>query len=100
MDDSPVRKAVPLSPLELDALERLRTAGTVERAVLVELTGERSVKSESTTLQALVRLGLQRIEEQVLNQAYRRMAADPSAEDLAYEQAVRGRHRPSTATSA
>lgn len=100
MTDGKARKAVPLSPLELDALQRLREAGTPQHEVLVDLAGPRAVKSEATVLQAVVQLGLQRIDELLLERAYERMAADPSDEDLQYEQAIRRRHQRRSETSA
>ena len=93
MPDGGARKAVPLSPLELDALRRLREAGSPEHQLLVDLAGPRAVKSEATVLLAVVQLGLQRIDELLLDRAYERMAAEPTQEDVQYGQAIRRRHQ-------
>jgi glutamyl-tRNA reductase len=100
MPDGSSRKAVPLSPLELDALQRLREAGTPQHQLLVDIAGPRAVKSEATVLQALVQLGLQRIDELLLDRAYERMAAEPSEEDLQYGEAIRKRRARRSETSA
>lgn len=100
MPDGSRRKAVPLSRLELDALKRLRDAGTPQHQLLIDIAGPRAVKSEATVLQALVQLGLQRIDELLLDRAYEQMAAEPSEEDQEYGQAIRRRHARRSESSA
>jgi hypothetical protein len=100
MTEPNIRKAVPLSPLEVAALNALRTDGTPQREMLIELAGPRSVKSESTALHALVRLGMQAVEDHLLDQAYQRMAAERSDEDLQYQRAILHRHGRSAVESA
>jgi hypothetical protein len=82
------RKAVPLTPDEISAVDAARTSG-----VLTELAGESAGRSESSALHALVMLGLQTVKEHRRVEGYAALAAAQDDEDRAYGAAIRGRRR-------
>lgn len=87
------RKAVPLTQDELDALIAARTEGTALNGALIDFAGGGAVRSEASTLHALVTLGLAQLNERALAQGYARLVADADDEDRAYRAAMRQRRR-------
>ncbi len=63
------RKAVPLTQEELDVLATVRTEGTALHGALIDVVGDAALRSEASTLHALVALGLAQLNERALAQA-------------------------------
>lgn len=86
-----IRKPVPLSPVEVELLTRLRTAGSWQHETLRRVAGDDAVTSEASTLHALVDLGFQRLSDLALELGYDTIAHEHDGEDDAYEAALRRR---------
>jgi hypothetical protein len=82
------RKAVPLNEDEITAIDKARTS-----PALAELAGQSAVRSEASTLHALVMLGLAQVNERAQLTGYAALAASQDDEDRAYAVALRGRRR-------
>lgn len=93
MSTEAIRKSVPLSPDELDALNAARTEGTTEHDALTELAGPAATRSEATTLAALLALGFTVVRDKANENGYAALAAEQDDEDRAYEAAMRKRVR-------
>ncbi|WP_141566422.1 hypothetical protein [Pseudonocardia sp. N23] len=89
------RKAVPLTQEELDVLATVRTEGTALHGALIDVVGDAALRSEASTLHALVALGLAQLNERALAQGYAQLAAEVDDEDRAYRAAMRQRRRES-----
>lgn len=93
MSTETIRKSVPLTPDELDALNAARTEGTTEHDALTELAGPGATRSEAATLAALLALGIGAVRERAMDHGYAALAAEQDDEDRAYEAAMRKRVR-------
>ena len=93
MSAETTRKSVPLTKDELAALEAARTNGTPVNDALTELVGPEAVRSEATTLQALIHLGFNVVKERAMDHGYAALAASQNQEDRDYEAAMRRRVR-------
>lgn len=83
-----LRKAVPITPVDLAAVEDARSSG-----VLAEFLGSEVSRSEAAALSAILRLGLERLSEFVAERGYAALAVAQDDEDRAYAAAIRSRRR-------
>lgn len=88
-----IRKTVPLTADELAVLDAVRTAGTTEHEVLLDLAGAGAGRSEAAALHALLSLGIAALEDRVAEHGYRELAATRTDEDRAFHDAMRSRRR-------
>ncbi|WP_163544368.1 hypothetical protein [Occultella kanbiaonis] len=93
MSANTLRKSVPLGRAELEVLDRVREPGSPERGALHDLIGtdQDDAFSEAEGLRAIIRAGIERIEERVLFGGYAAMAKELDEEDRTYTSAARRR---------
>jgi hypothetical protein len=95
------RPSVPIDPDTDRVVQTARTSGTREHAALAALAARGRIHlpagaeqlSEAATLAALVEMGRQALQEQVLEAEYQAIAAEQSDEDRAVRNAMRRRRR-------
>ncbi len=87
------RKNVSLHTSEIQIVSRVRHEGTPEHDALREVSGHElsPSASEAESLRAILKVGLQVIEERVLTNGYAALAASQTADDRAATAAIRRR---------
>lgn len=76
------RENLPLNGREADLVDRLRTAGTLERSAL-EMLAPGVGTSKAAVLRAALHVGLDRLQETAMELGYQQMAADEDAAEAA-----------------
>lgn len=97
------RPSVPIDPDTARTVQAARTAGTPEHDALAVLAARGGIRlpsgagqlSEAAALAALIEVGRQALQEQVLEAEYQAIAAEQDDEDRAVRAALRRRRRSS-----
>ncbi|WP_306369943.1 hypothetical protein [Nocardiopsis sp. CC223A] len=94
------RPSVPIDPDTDRVVRAARTPGTQEHTALTMLASQGRIHlpggeqpSEAATLAALIEMGRQELQEQILEAEYQAIAAEQNDEDRAVRAAMRRRRR-------
>lgn len=82
------RRTVNLTDPEAEALERYSVEDSARSRALASLAGEEAMTySDSGVVRALIKVGMERVEERLLEEGYRLLAESEDDEDRAFAKA-------------